>query len=101
MLDNYQKRQFFGLFYDLEDWDFILTFASNLWGHFVICPQKRGGSSLPHKIRFTIWSIGHKLLEKGSQPKGKGILIRLSPILEKLFLGTQKKQNPLGAWETY
>ena len=27
---------------------------------------KRGGSSIPRKIRFTIWPVGHKLPEKGT-----------------------------------
>ena len=89
LLDNYQKRLFFGLFYDLEDWDFILIFAPNPRGHSSIC-QPKTVRFIPtrQKFGFNIWSIDHKL-PKGSQPKGKGILIRLSPILEKMFLGTQ------------
>ena len=56
---------------------------------FLLSPKTVRFIPTRQELGFNIWSIDHKL-PKGSQPKGKGILIRLSPILEKMFLGTQK-----------
>ena len=100
LLDNYQKRLFFGLFYDLEDWDFILIFAPNPRGHSFFCHQKRWGSSLPVKnldLTFGQLTIS---CQKAANQRGKEFLFDYRLYLRKCSWGrrnTRKKQIPLGA----
>ena len=100
LLDNYQKRLFFGLFYDLEVWDFILIFAPNPRGHSSICKPKTV-RFIPTRLKLDL-TFGQLTIscQKAANQRGKEFLFDYRLYLRKCSWGrkiTIKMQIPLGA----